>query len=34
MILITAFRFVLQVWSEARALQRESLKRFPHLRHE
>ncbi len=32
MILITAMRFVHQVWVEARALQRETLKRYPHLR--
>ena len=32
MILITAMRFVHQVWVEAQALQRETLKRYPHLR--
>ncbi len=32
MILITAMRFLHQVWVEARALQRETLKRYPHLR--
>jgi len=32
MILLTALRFVRSIWVEARALQRESLKRFPHLR--
>jgi hypothetical protein len=30
MILITAMRFVRQVWIEARTLQRETLKRYPH----
>jgi hypothetical protein len=32
MILITAMRFVHRVWVESRALQRETLKRYPHLR--
>ena len=32
MIILTAFRFIRSVWVEARALQRETLKRFPHLR--
>ncbi len=34
MILLTALRFVQTVWSEARAMQREAEKRFPHLRSE
>ena len=32
MILITAMRFVHRVWVESRALQRETLNRYPHLR--
>lgn len=32
MILLTAFRFIRSVWVEARAMQRDALKRFPHLR--
>jgi hypothetical protein len=32
MILITIIRFVHAVWVEARALQRETFKRYPHLR--
>jgi hypothetical protein len=34
MILLTALRLIHSVWTEARALQRETLKRFPHLRDE
>jgi hypothetical protein len=32
MILLTALRFIRSVWVEARAMQRDALKRFPHLR--
>ena len=32
MIILTAFRFIRSVWVEARAMQRDALKRFPHLR--
>ncbi len=32
MILITIMRFVHSVWVEARALQRKTLMRYPHLR--
>ncbi len=32
MILLTAFRFLLAVWMEARSLQREAMKRFPQIR--
>jgi hypothetical protein len=32
MILLTALRFLRAVWVEARSLQREARKRFPHLR--
>jgi hypothetical protein len=32
MIVFTLIRFVRSVWVEARALQREALKRHPHLR--
>ena len=31
MILLTAFRLLRSVWIEARALEREALKRYPHL---
>jgi hypothetical protein len=34
MILITFLRFARTVWVEARQLQRETLKRYPHLRSE
>ena len=32
MILLTALRFVRTIWVEAREMQREAEKRFPHLR--
>jgi hypothetical protein len=32
MILLTALRFIHTVWSEAREMQREAERRFPHLR--
>ncbi len=32
MIIITALRLIHSVWTEARALQRETLRRYPHLR--
>ncbi len=34
MILLTALRFIRSVWTEAREMEREALKRFPHLRSE
>ena len=34
MILLSALRFIHTVWVEAREMQREALKRFPHLRSE
>ena len=32
MIVLTALRFVCALWIEARELQREAHKRFPHMR--
>jgi hypothetical protein len=32
MILLTALRFIHTIWAEAREMQREAEKRFPHLR--
>jgi hypothetical protein len=32
MILLTALRVVYSAWVEAREMQREALKRYPHLR--
>ncbi len=32
MILLTALRFVRTIWVEAREMQREAYRRFPHLR--
>jgi hypothetical protein len=34
MILLTALRFMRAVWVDAREMQREALKRYPHLRRE
>ncbi len=34
MILLTALRFIRSVWTEAREMEREARKRFPHLRSE
>ncbi len=32
MILLTALRIIYSAWIDARAMEREALKRYPHLR--
>jgi len=34
MVLLTALRLICSIWVEAREMEREALRRFPHLRRE